>query len=88
MTAIYGIQNTDITKVQFTELLVYLKNHHAQSQNNILLGDFNFCDNDLDRTRGLSKNDKSIQYMWMEFLSHLSISDPFREQFPTKKMFS
>ena len=88
LTAIYGVQNTSITKAQFTELVNHLKSHHTQSNYNIILGDFNFCDNDTDRTRGLSKHDKVVSYLWNDFLSNLSVVDPFRDQYPDKIIYS
>ena len=40
---------------------------HDVSQNNILIGDFNFADNDVDKGKGMSDRDKMMNLTWEEF---------------------
>ena len=34
---------------------------HRNGQNNYIIGDFNFVENDLDKSKGMDKRDKSIK---------------------------
>lgn len=52
-------------------------------KNNIILGDFNFVDNLLDKTKGMDGHDRMICRFWDDFKSNRRISDPYREQFPS-----
>ena len=47
------------------------------------MGDFNFCDTDIDKGGGLSGHDKTSLPLWNDLIAHLSMVDPFRDQYPT-----
>ena len=74
---------------RFTDLLV---TSHDSSDYNIILGDFNFVEMDLDRTNmrstGMNQKDSILSRVWTEFASSLDLSDPFRVRNPRRKMFS
>ena len=61
---------------------------HDHSENNIILGDFNFVDFDIDKGKKMSSKDQMIKPLWENFLSEKNILDPFRVQCPRKKLFS
>ena len=69
-----------------------LGKHHDMSLVNIVLGDFNFVDSDLDRTNskksGMNSTDRALFSVWNEFISMVDITDPFRYRNPKKRMFS
>ena len=48
-------------------------NLHCNGENNYILGDFNFVDNDLDKTKGMDKRDKSITKYWHEFKTNIDM---------------
>ena len=88
VTALYGYtgKNASPAKIKlFTEIL---NCHHNKSDNNIILGDFNFVDNDLDRTNqrrlGMNQVDKSLSASWTDFADNMDLSDPFRAKNPKK----
>ena len=65
----------------------HLQNLHDIANSNIIIGDFNFIDNELDKGSGFSSRDKVYQEPWGKLLSDLKIVDPFRTQYPQKKIF-
>ena len=92
LSVMYGFSGASATvdKIKrFTEILAEV---HNVSDNNIVLGDFNFVDNDLDRTNknfsGMNSKDKNFSNVWTEFTDALDLSDPFRARNPRRKMFS
>ena len=56
--------------------------------NNIIIGDFNFVDADIDKGKGSDNRDKIITPTWEAFKSVANLQDPFRIQFPTKVAYS
>ena len=58
----------------------------------MILGDFNFVDNDLDRVNrkvtGMNQRDATLESRWTEFVNGMDLSDPFRLRNPRKRMFS
>ena len=88
ISTIYGIQNTSARKNQVLELMNIFNKNHNVSENNIILGDFNFCDGDIDRTSGITKGDKIYAKPWAGLLNNLVMYDPYRKHFPNKIMYS
>ena len=88
VSVFYGWHTTKIRKAQFTEFVSLLKRTHADSTRNILLGDFNFIDNDIDRQGARTSGEKAFAGPWQDLLQHLNLYDPFRLQYPKKKEFS
>ena len=87
-SAFYGPQFRKLGTKDFYDVFTPLFNSHSRTDNNIIIGDFNFVDNDLDKGQGMDPRDKKISSIWDEFKSKVSITDPFREQFPTTKRYS
>ena len=92
ITPLYGYSSKkeSIQKIKlFTE---QLNKVHTKEDQNYILGDFNFVDNDLDRTSknktGMNQSDKILSTPWMEFINKIDMSDPFRESNKNRKMFS
>ena len=88
LSAYYGYHLKNIHK---TDLYILIQNFyqlHTRNDNNIILGDFNFVDNNLDKGKGMTSHDKKISDIWEAFKRKICIVDPFREHFPTTKMFS
>ena len=50
VTAMYGYTSSNASQEKMQQMTAYLAQHHHISDNNIILGDFNFVENDLDRT--------------------------------------
>ena len=79
------------SKMNKTQILKFLENFnsiHKLNDNNIIIGDFNFVDNDIDKGKGMSYSDKVIHPFWERFTSNIGIVDPFRLQCPNKKLYS
>ena len=61
---------------------------HDVSQNNILIGDFNFADIDVDKGKGMSDRDEMMNSTRDEFKSEEDMVDPFRVQSPKRRIYS
>ena len=74
---------------QMTEHLV---SYHKNSDNNVIVGDFNFVENDLDRTNrtrsGKNQMGVTLSKTWQDFTEKLGISDPFRTRNPNRRTYS
>ena len=92
LTAVYGYTGKKASASKLQEWIGLLQQHHAPSDYNIILGDFNFVENHLDRTSygkvGINKVDASLSKIWVNFTASLDLSDPFRVGNPRKRMFS
>ena len=91
-SAVYGYPGGSATLKSLELFIQLLSGIHSSSDNNIILGDFNFVDNDLDRTNrnssGMNQKDITLANRWTEFVDMMDLSDPFRFRNPRKKMFS
>ena len=92
VSAIYNYSGNRATSDKLKSFTEILKTYHSPADHNILLGDFNFVDNDLDRTNktklGQNNTDKSLTQTWLNFTDELDLSDPFRTRNPKKRMYS
>ena len=92
ITAMYGYTGKNASQASLKLFTGPLEQQHNTSDNNIILGDFNFVENDLDRTNqsrtGKNQVDKNLASLWVEFLSKIDLTDPFRVRNPKKRMFS
>ena len=92
ITLFYGYTGKNATQAKMKYITQTLENNHNTNDRNIILGDFNFVENDLDRTcetkTGMSQLDKTLNAPWMEFTNKMDLSDPFRENNRKRKMFS
>ena len=61
---------------------------HDISQNNIIIGDFNFADKDVDKGKGTSERDNMMNSVWEGFLSGTAMVDPFRVHSPKRRIYS
>ena len=88
VSVFYGPIPKDVCKNDTKLLFRNFFDLHKRSDNSILLGDFNFCDNVLDKGKGMDSHDKKFCRIWDDFKARMQITDPYREKFPTTKMFS
>ena len=88
LSAFYGPILKTIVKEDLRDLVQNIVDVHSRKDTNIVIGDFNFIDNDLDKNNGMDSHDKKISSFWEEFKEKINIFDPFREQFPTTKKYS
>ena len=87
-SAFYGPQFYRITSRDLFAFFEPFFNCHSRDDNNIILGDFNFVEDDLDKGQGMDQHDRKIFNLWQDFKRRVGIVDAFREQFPTTKKFS
>ena len=81
------MQLAKMKKEDITECLETFNDLHNPSEINLILGDFNFVDFDIDKGKKMDQRDKLIHPIWQDFLSKTGIVDPFRVQCPKKKIF-
>ena len=55
---------------------------------NIIIGDFNFCSHDSDRQRDFHTYDRMWKKPWEDFCAQMDLVDPYRIQFPKRKVYS
>ena len=83
ITPIYGYTAKNASQAKIKSLTEQLEKIHNKSDQNIILGDFNFVENDLDRTcetkAGMNQSDKTLCAPWVEFTNKMDISALFRE---------
>ena len=92
ISVVYGYTGASATVEKIEYVTELLAASHDSSDNNIILGDFNFVEMDLDRTNknstGMNQKDSILSRAWTELTSSLDLSDPFRIRNPKRKMFS
>ena len=81
-------QLKNINKTQMVNIVKNLSQVHDISQNNIIIGDFNFADNEVDKEKGMCPRDNMMNSPWLEFKSEATIIDPFCIQCPKKRIYS
>ena len=57
---------------------------HKIADNNVIIGDFNFADNNIDKGKGQNSKDKSFTNIWNNFKKECNITDPYRKKYPQK----
>ena len=60
----------------------------SDSDNYMILGDFNFIDHAKDKKGGLGAKDRQLNKIWVPFLDEMDMVDPFREQNPNRRVWS
>ena len=75
-------------KEQILDILGNFSSTHDIADNNVIIGDFNFIDNAIDKGKGMDSRDKLIYPHWDKFKSEVGILDPYRIQYPAKKTYS
>ena len=88
LTVYYAPQVKTINKTQIVNIVKPFSQVHDVSQNNILIGDFNFADNDVDKRKGMSDRDKMMNSSWEQFKSETAMVDPFHVQSPKQRIYS
>ena len=80
ISAVYGYTGVKANRENLALMTGLLSERHEMSHLNMVLGDFNFVDDDLDRTNsrklGMNPTDKILSPVWTEFTNKIDISDP------------
>ena len=88
LSIFYGPQWRNMKKNEIIKVIDNFNSIHDINNNNMIIGDFNFADNDLDKGKKMDNRDKMIYPLWERFKSKNAIVDPFRMQYPRKKAYS
>ncbi len=92
VSALYGFTGKKATQCRMKKMVEELSLRHKVAHNNLILGDFNFVENDLDRVSearmGKNRCDVTMSNPWVQFASEMDLSDPFRVKNPKRRMFS
>ena len=92
LSVLYGYTGSQATPANMGRISELLKNYHRPTDNNLILGDLNFVDNDLDRVNqyrtGMNQRDRGLAKIWLQLTDELGLSDAFRLRNPKRKMFS
>lgn len=92
ISTVYGYTGQNASQTKMKYITDELAKYHKTSDNNIVLGDFNFVDNDLDRSNqmrtGKNQVDNALSKVWSAFTDSFDLSDPFRVRNPRKRAFS
>ena len=86
--AIYNYTLNKLNSKTVTLVTDAIKSVIDPNGNNILTGDFNFVENDLDRSGKLFEKDKQATNAWNREMAEIDLIDPFRQKYPNKKMWS
>ena len=57
-------------------------------EDTILTGDFNFVENDIDRTNGMYQHDKTIANVWKKEMKGVDLVDVFRHKNPSRQSWT
>ena len=92
ISVMYGYSGNKASVQKLSCFMDELNSSHDSADSNILLGDFNFVENDIDRTQqnmtGRNQMDMKLCGVWTDFLQALGLVDPFRERNPKRRYFS
>ena len=88
LSIFYGYQWGVKKKDEIIDILNLFVDLHDPADRNIILGDFNFVDFDIDKGKNMDQRDKMISPIWSDVLARTGMVDPFRERWPRKKNFS
>ena len=81
LTVYYAHQVKQLHKPEMVSVVQAFSQVHDVSQNNIIIGDSNFADNDTDR-------DHMMTSIWEGFTSAMALRDPFRTHYPKMRIYS
>ncbi len=88
LSIFYGPRWREMKKDQIKIVIDHFSSLHSIGENNIVMGDFNFVDLDLDKGKNMDGKDKTITSLWEIFKSNVAILDPYRVQYPKRKIYS
>ena len=81
------IKNSEIQDfITLSENIKEFYTNHNIEDNNIILGDFNFCHRVIDRNVTLHRYDKIWCQPWENFCSDMNLVDPYRLQYPKRRL--
>ena len=78
LSVFYGPQWGKMNKEEISAVIDKFSPLHEHHENNIILGDFNFVDFEIDKGKKMSPKDQMIKPLWNNFLSEKGILDSFR----------
>ena len=84
----YGQTSRRLNQARVKENIQRMSEKADWEKINVILGDFNFCSHDCDRQCDPHFYDKLWIKHWEPFCSELDLVDPFRIQYPRKKIYS
>ena len=88
LTVYYARQVKQLPKAQMVDIATRFSQVHDVSHNNIIIGDINFADKDIDKGHGMSHRDHMMTSTWKEFTSAVAMVDPFRVHHPKRRVYS
>ena len=88
LSIFYGPRWNKMKKEDMIRVIDYFDQVHDINENNMILGDFNFVENDIDKGKNMDGRDKMIYPLWQNFRSKNAIIDPYRSQYPRRKVWS
>ena len=88
LSVYYGYRLASLTKAKMSPIVAFFRRVIQVQDNNIVIGDFNFADCDIDKGKGMNTRDKMFTALWEEFKSEVNLQDPYRIQFPDKLLYS
>ena len=88
LTVYYARPVKQLFKFQMVDIATRFSQVHDVSHNSIIIGDFNFADNEIDKGRGMSYRDQMMTSTWEEFTSPVAMVDPFRVHHHSRRVYS
>ena len=88
LTLYYGVHPHNTSIDQLGKVFSTLTTDHTLKTNSIIIGDFNFVNDDLDRTHGMNAWDKKTVKQWNPIQTKFLWSDPFRHLYPKRRLYS
>ena len=88
ISVFYGLQWKKITKEKITTVIEHFNTLHDINDFNIILGDFNFVELDIDKGKNMDHRDKLLSHLWCDVKSKNGVTDPYRLQYPNKVSYS
>ena len=88
VSVIYAWPGCRVRTSQIVNLVSVLHSAHSPHERNIILGDFNFVELQIDRTGQHNKGDKRYCLRWTDLTTSLRLCDPYRLQYPKRIVYS
>ena len=88
LTVYYAPQFKNISKPRMVNIVKNFSQVNDISQNNIIIGDFNFADADMDKGKGMDTRDIMMHSLWEGFISETAMVEPFRVHSPKRRIYS